>query len=31
MGMGEAGLGDLSEWVGLFHVDGRISEKKKIE
>lgn len=32
MGMGEAGLGGLSEWVGLFHVDSRISEKKnKIE
>lgn len=29
MGMGEAGLGGLSEWVGLFHVDSRISEKKQ--
>lgn len=29
MGMGEAELGDLSEWVGLFHVDSRISEKKQ--
>lgn len=29
MGMGEAGLGDLSEWEGLFHVDSRISEEKK--
>lgn len=29
MGMGEAGLGGLSEWVGLFHVDSRISEKNK--
>lgn len=28
MGMGEAGLDDLSEWVGLFHVDSRISKKK---
>lgn len=31
MGMGEAGLDDLSEWEGLFHVDSRISEKNKIE
>lgn len=29
MGMGEVGLDDLSEWTGLFHVDSRISEKKK--
>lgn len=29
MGMGEAGLDDLSEWEGLFHVDSRISEKKQ--
>lgn len=29
MGMGEARLDGLSGWEGLFHVDSRISEKKK--